>query len=306
MTRVESVVCLTKRFIGYQGTAEYLRGLGFPLPTDQLVALMKRYAQDEYEDEMRAISNRYIKDFAEARRLTISESEAFMLYGKIYLDKDENERDMLVFVSLAGDDIDESRASMVDYIAISPEAKAVFSARLERGNPMLKLGRYFGDFALIGDDGWEHGSFHFEADQEKNGQKHRTLREGDMLSLSVEHGCRRDVLNYMIPCGNDYLKVLDLMASVDENTLWERHFAAMRSRGEEIGCDAEDIRKTPPAFMTDAQKATVRQAYRAECDRYNAQEWHDHGDYLEDRIVRELMLRFLKNGPVIEELCNPH
>lgn len=228
-----------------------------------------------------------------------------MLYGKIYLDKDKDGHDMLVFVSLTGDGINECRACMVDYIAISPEAKEALLARLERDDPRLKLDRIFGDFELNGDDGGERGCFSFKATHAENGQKYRMLREGDVLSLSLKNGSRREVLDYMIPCDNAYLKALDLTASVDENTLWERHFTAMRLRGEQLGCDAEDIKKTPSAFMTDAQKETVRQAYRTECAWYSEQEWHVHGDYLEDRIVRELMVRFLKSSPVIKALCHP-
>lgn len=34
--------------LGYQGTAEYYRGLGISLPTTELVELMNNYAQEEY------------------------------------------------------------------------------------------------------------------------------------------------------------------------------------------------------------------------------------------------------------------
>lgn len=34
--------------LGYHGTAEYFRGLGVPLPTEELVELMNRYAYDGY------------------------------------------------------------------------------------------------------------------------------------------------------------------------------------------------------------------------------------------------------------------
>ena len=226
-----------------------------------------------------------------------------MLYGKIYLDMIEG-REALVFVSLAVRGWYKSTiAACVDHIAISPEARAALAARLERGSATLKLERYFGDFKLNGDSEWEHGSFSFEPDTEENGLRIRTLYESDIFSLCVEGGVKHEVIDYMIPCDNDYLRALDLHASIDENTLWERHFAAMRERGEVPGTDTETIKKTPTAFLSEAQRDTMKQDYRHRCSLYDSTDWHYHGAFLEDKIIREVMACYCKKCTDIESIC---
>ena len=54
-----------------------------------------------------------------------------MLYGKIYLDRDTDGQTMLVFTERAAQGIEANRACMVDYIAISPEAREALRARFE-------------------------------------------------------------------------------------------------------------------------------------------------------------------------------
>lgn len=226
-----------------------------------------------------------------------------MLYGKIYLDTIDG-REALVFVSLAVKGwYKTTLAENVDNIAISPEARAVLAARLERDSATRKLERYFGDFKLNGASEWEHGSFSFAPDTEENGLRIRTLYESDILSLCVGGGVKHEVIDYMIPCDNDYLKALDLHASFDENTLWERHFTALRERGEEQTTDAETIKKTPTAFLTEAQRDTIKQDYRHRCDRYDSTDWHYHGAFLEDKIIREVMACYCKKCTDIESIC---
>ena len=224
-----------------------------------------------------------------------------MLYAKIYLDKDKDGQDMLVFTSLSAKGIEANRACMVDYIAISPEAKAYFLTRLGRADRVMS--RYSGDFELFGeDDSWEHGYFHFVSHDEKNGLQYRTLRDDAPLLVRLTNGCRRAVLDYMIPCENEQLKTLDLAQEIDEGTLWQRHFTAMRERGEEPACDVETVAKTPTAFLTEAQREVIRRDYRARCEEVGEYHLCRNTEAALDLIIGELMKRYKKNGAEIARI----
>ena len=228
-----------------------------------------------------------------------------MLYGKIYLDTIDG-REALIFASLIVPSDEAPRAECVDYIAISPEAREVFAARLRRDCPTLKLERYRGDLELYRGAEWEHGYFSFKEENSKDGIKTRALFEKDPLSLCVAHGSFREALGYMVPCDNEALKAMDLREHIDENALWSTYFTEKRARGEELGCDPATIKRTPLAFFTEEQKATVKADYHHHCGRYDSQEWHYHGDFIEDKIVDELMVTYGKSDAAIRALCRIH
>ncbi len=218
-----------------------------------------------------------------------------MLYGKIYTDRDGDGQELLDFAALAVSGIEARRACSVNYIAISPEAKAALLDRL--GRPDCVMSRYSGDFELFGeDDSWELGAFRFVAHDEKNGIRYRTLCDADPFLVDVIKGCRRAVLDYMIPCENEVLRALDLTERIDENTLWERHFSAMRERGEEAACDTETIRRTPVAHLTEAQKESIRCEFHARC------EAADGDESTLEHTIDGLMKDYLKSGPEISEI----
>lgn len=223
-----------------------------------------------------------------------------MLYGKIYLDTDKDGRDMLVFVSLAVAEAEKSRACMVDYIAISPEAKSKLLSRLN--SPDRILDRFFGDFEFFGYDEWDSGNFCFKEKVIEDGQRRRTLCEGERFAVKVCRGCRRSVLEYMIPCDNEFLSRLDLRKSIDENVLWERYYSDMRKRGEEPACDVETIKKTPPSFLTEAQKEVIRQDYRERYEEIDEYHRHHNPEAVDDLIVRELIKTYFKSGYAIEKI----
>lgn len=219
-----------------------------------------------------------------------------MLRGKIYLDKDKDGRNILVFVHLK----EEYDIGAVDYIAISPEAKALFLKML--GGTERKPKLYFGDFEFVGDDGWEHGWFRFKEKKIENGLKISTLCEGEEFSVKVKNGYRKNILDYMIPCDNAILKETDINTSVDENTLWNAFYAAMRERGEEPVCDTETIKKTPPDFLCDAQKELIRRDYRSRYEEFGTYDMHNNAEAIDDIIVRELMKIYCKRANVIERI----
>ena len=223
-----------------------------------------------------------------------------MLCEKIYLDVIDG-CEALVFVSLAS--VGAGEPINVDNIAISPEARALLHARLQRDCPTLMMSRHYGDFKLRGYGNWEHGTLSFKPEVSENGLHVRTLREGDVLRLIVGDGCRREAIDYMVPCDNGELKSLDLCAGIDENALWERYFAAMRECGEEPTADVEGIRKTPTAFLTEAQMATVKRDYAQRCDQYDANEWHYHGDFLREKIFGEITTYYCKCSTDIKKIC---
>ena len=226
-----------------------------------------------------------------------------MLYGKIYLDNVDG-REALVFTSLIVTGEESCLAECVDYIAISPEAREVFTARLRRDCPTLRLDRHLGAFELYGSAAWEHGYFSFKATSAEDGLRMRTLFESDILSLCLARGSRREVLDYMVPCDNDTLKALDLRERVDENMLWEAYFKKKRAIGEAPGCDADTIKKTPLAFLTEAQAAAIESEYRRLCGQYTDQEWRYHADLIGFRISTELMEKYCKSNAAIRGICH--
>lgn len=226
-----------------------------------------------------------------------------MLYGKIYLDHDPTEGDILVFVSLAVEGAEASRAETVDYIAISPEARE--SLLLKLNHPDRRMMHYSGSFELFGDDDGDHGVFRFRESEVKGGLRYRTLKESEPISVKVFRGCRRSVLTYMVPCDNATLKELDLSERIDENILWERYYAVMRGRGETPACDTESIKRTPPAFLTEEQKDVIRRDYREKYDGFTEADKRYHADIVDERILRELRQTYAKHAFVIEQILRP-
>jgi hypothetical protein len=223
-----------------------------------------------------------------------------MLYGKIFLDRDESGEEAIIFVSLIAEGDEKYLASSVDYIAISPEAKEKLSERLASTDRIMM--RLFGDFELFATDEWDHGEFHFKPDSISDGQNRRTLRDSDPVKIKVLHGCRRAVVDYMIPADNEYLKNLDLSLRVDENSLWEIHFAKMRERGEEPACTVEAIKRMPPAFLTEEQIALIRADYKERRSGYSEYDLYRNPDAIDGMIIRDMSGVYAKSGTVLEKI----
>ena len=90
------------------------------------------------------------------------------------------------------------------------------------------------------------------------------------------------------------LKGLDITSPIDETVLLDAYYGAMKARGEEPACDEDTIRKTPIRYLTEAQKNVIRTEYRQMINCYDAQEGHDNGDFLDDKIKGELIKKYLK------------
>ncbi len=223
-----------------------------------------------------------------------------MLQGKIYLDKGEDGKDMLVFVFLPCNLTGMFCTSSVDYIAISPEAKAHFIERLN--SPDKVATHFYGDFEIYGYGDWEHGYFSFKPSLTADGEIRRTLRSCDIFKLKICRGLRRSVLEYMIPTDNELLRELDLVAGVEENMLWQRHYDAMKDRGEVQGCKIEDIKKTPPSFLTEEQKKVIREHYRERNEEFDVYHRNNSSEEVYNIIVSELMNTYLKSEAVIKEI----
>lgn len=225
-----------------------------------------------------------------------------MLYGKIYLDKDEDGQEMLAFAALAAEGAEASRALSADYTAISPEAKTLLLARINRSDRVLS--RYSGDFEFYSEeDSWDHGYYRFVARDEVDGVRYRTLRDGDPFLLRLARGgCRRAVLDYMVPCDNETLRSLDLRGRIDEGELWARYFADMRARGEEPACDTDTIRRTPTAFLTAAQREVIRREYEERCEDFGEYHMHKNAEEANDLIVGELTRLYLKSYSAVSAI----
>ena len=219
-----------------------------------------------------------------------------MLYGKIYVDWDMGGQRILVFSALSASDVEARRAETVEHIAISPEARAALLARLDRSD--TEFSRYGGEFEFFGNDKTgERGSFRFVARDGQNGIRSRVLREDEPLTVMLAPSCRRAVLDYMIPCDNETLKELALRDAIDEAVLWEDYFSALRSRGEEIACDMKTIRRTPAAYLTEAQSEAIRREFHARCEKSEA-----CGEDAIERIIDSLIPDYLKSGPELSAI----
>ena len=76
----------------------------------------------------------------------------------------------------------------------------------------------------------------------------------------------------------------------------------MRKRGEEPACDVETIKKTPPSFLTEAQKEVIRQDYRERYEEIDEYHRHHNPEAVDDLIVRELIKTYFKSGYAIEKI----
>ena len=250
-----------------------------------------------------------------------------MIYIKIYLDQDENGEDMLVFDSVKHDDEKnrlffhvagekektyssgrtrtwfdyDTKVIGVEQVAISPEAKELFTEMLN-DKDLCKYNMYFSDFELcgysLGQYGWNTGIFSFTPNDIKSGDTVRTLRRGE--HFTAKFGNAEDAFEYMIICDNEALKNLALDEPADETELLDRYYAEMRAKYGEPACDADTICKTPFKYLTEAQKNVIREDYRRMVNSYDSQDWHDHGDFLDDKIMGELISKYFKSGKEID------
>ena len=240
-----------------------------------------------------------------------------MIYIKSYLDKDENGEDMLVFDSVKHDDKKafftvagekektyssgrtrtwfdyDTKVIGVEQVAISPEAKELFIEMLN-DNDLCKFNMHFVDFELcgysLGQYGWNTGIFSFTPNDIKSGDTVRTLRRGE--HFTAKFGNAEDAFEYMIICDNEALKNLALDEPADETELLDRYYAEMRAKYGEPACDADTICKTPFKYLTEAQKNVIREDYRRMVNSYDSQEWHDNGDFLDDKIYTEIIQKY--------------
>lgn len=250
-----------------------------------------------------------------------------MIYIKIYLDQDENGEDMLVFDSVKHDDEKnrlffhvagekektyssgrtrtwfdyDTKVIGVEQVAISPEAKELFIEMLN-DKDLCKYNMYFSDFELrgysLGQYGWDTGIFAFTPNDIKSGDTVRTLRRGE--HFTAKFGNAEDEFEYMIICDNEALKNLALDEPADETELLDRYYAEMRAKYGEPACDADTICKTPFKYLTDAQKNVIKEDYLRMVNSYDSNDWHYHGDFLDDKIMGELISKYFKSVKEID------
>ena len=223
-----------------------------------------------------------------------------MLYGKIYLDKNESGKDTLNFVSLLSSVENKLTQSKVEFIAISPEAKTAFINMLNSDNKYLS--QLFGDFELLGDGGFGHGYFTFKETKIENGLKYKTLTEGDLLRIKIINGYSRKVFDYMVPCDNETLKTLNLTENIDENLIWQKYYDNLSNNNANIGNDVETIKKTPPNFLTNTQKEVIKSEYISRFNEFDVYHRNNNANEVDDIIINELAVTFLKSHAVIKSI----
>ena len=167
-----------------------------------------------------------------------------MIYAKIFVEKDERGKDVLVFDSCPLDDGNPVRRAGLkklsgktltcfctiiygfEYIAISPEAKALFKRRLNDAEKVL----YSSDFELR-----KEGFFSFRPDhildalakktdfpEGNNCRTLRHLREGDHFRLTVGNGSYRSGLDEMVEGDNEAIRRLDLSVPRDPSLVLKK------------------------------------------------------------------------------------
>ena len=250
-----------------------------------------------------------------------------MIYIKIFTDTDENGDKMLVFDSAKNDNEKDSFTTAgykpgfsfndghdykyyqamttvigVGQVAISPDAKEFLVSLLNDENAceQTHLWRKC-DVTLMGccrsQYGWDSGTFAFAPSDRNSDITTKTLHKGEHFLASFTS---TEPLEYMTPCENEMLKGLDITNPIDETVLLDAYYGAMRDRGEEPACDAKTIRCTHPRYLTEAQKKVIRDDYRSMSARYDSQEWHDNGDFIESRIIGELVDKYLHLGGALD------
>ena len=167
-----------------------------------------------------------------------------MIYAKIFVEKDKDGKDVLVFDSVKDDEENYIRVaglkqgkngplivfstSVFDYnsVAISSEAKELFRKWLNELPPESKV-RCAADFEFR-----ESGYFSFRTDAVKEAlakkrdfpvagkcDTRRRLREGDKFRLTVGEGSYRQGLDKMIEASNNILARLDISAPRNPSVL---------------------------------------------------------------------------------------
>lgn len=168
-----------------------------------------------------------------------------MIYAKIFLDKDPDGTDVLVFDSVANEDSHYARTAGkrptanggvsimlhtviygFDFVAISPEAREIFARRLNDLTTMKRV-PFPADFEL-GSEGY----FSFRPDDVKVALARksdfpdasacgtvRRLRDGEHFLVGTMHGSYRRGLNEMVEMDNELLRSLDISAPIDPDKL---------------------------------------------------------------------------------------
>ena len=167
-----------------------------------------------------------------------------MIYAKIYIDREESGRPLLVFEAAKREDRNEiylSHAKNVYdkqgrlrfssprtciygacLVAISPEAKAVFAARLA-DRASYSFSRDGGDFELRGchddESGFKYGMFAFLPDADGDGKTKRGLRDGERFTVFDGAEFAPEILESMTLCENERLRTWNLDAPVAKKRL---------------------------------------------------------------------------------------
>ena len=152
------------------------------------------------------------------------------------------------------------------------------------------------------DGGFGHGYFTFKETKIENGLKYKTLTEGDLLRIKIINGYSRKVFDYMVPCDNETLKTLNLTENIDENLIWQKYYDNLSKNNVLIGNDVETIKKTPPNFLTNTQKEVIKSEYISRFNEFDVYHRNNNANEVDDIIINELAVTFLKGHAVIKSI----
>lgn len=161
-----------------------------------------------------------------------------MIYLKIFLDQTDGENALVIEASPKEDGVfcyhakklyDKSgklrfydphtTVGSLGGIAISPEAKAFLSSLLDSAETTLEAG----DLALVAGErtsygGWERGYFAFRPD-DTTFPLRRVLKANDTITVGINGGYSKAVLDGMHLFDNERIKALDLSSPVPKDKL---------------------------------------------------------------------------------------
>lgn len=163
-----------------------------------------------------------------------------MIYTKLYLDELDGEAALIIEASQKEDGIycyhakklydksgrlrfyDPHTTISLAGVAISPEAKAFFAARLDDPD-YCQTTTESGDFSLVADErtsygGRERGYFAFRPDSETFPFR-RVLTASERFLLGINGGFSKSALDEMYEVNNEALKHLDLTTPISKENL---------------------------------------------------------------------------------------
>ena len=235
-----------------------------------------------------------------------------MLYGKIYLDEDENGKNLLVFdtsteddgfeLKVAGEKKTKSGRTSFRYFTTIYDSRKIAISEEAKEKLLYKIDNESKVYCFEGDFRFSKESFEYVPKPFGNGQTKRALADGELLTIEVGGGISFECIERMIILENEAIKAMDISTPVDETPLLQAYFESRRERGLDTACDAETICRVQTKHLTAEQKSFIKTYYKNSCNGYDSADWHYHGDFIYNEIISDMASHFGKSFGEIEQI----